>query len=53
MIWFSLIVFSFILGIIGDGWIFFFMMLIGAFIDVAWARPERERKRMQSYIDRH
>ncbi|HLU19078.1 MAG TPA: hypothetical protein VKZ66_03890 [Pusillimonas sp.] len=45
MTWFLLIVFGVILGITGDGWWFAILMCVGAFVDVAWARPSFEEDR--------
>lgn len=51
MIWFLWLSIFLLLGIFGQGWWLFLIGCVVCFIDVAWARPARERERIERDID--
>ena len=45
MIWLACVLFGLAMGIFGEGWFWFWLALIGAFVDVAWVRDIKARQR--------
>ena len=47
MTWLCTVVAAIFLGLSGNGWFWLPLVLLGAFLDVGYARPQRERERAE------
>jgi hypothetical protein len=52
MIWLGCVIVALLMGIAGCGWFWLLLALVGALADVGWARPIKDRERMERRISR-